>query len=197
MMPDDSFGTLISQRIRESIAVKEKLLRDETCLVILGQVASIMTKALRSGDKLLFMGNGGSAADAQHLAAEFAGRYRKERRALPAMALSVNMSSLTAIANDYSFDTVFARQVEAMGRCGDVAIGLSTSGTSSNIVRGMETARRLGLVTVALTGESGGYLKDTVEYCMCVPSSETPRIQEAHILLGHILCEIVEDAITS
>ena len=196
-MTPDPHAALVSQRIRESVAVKEKLLRDEDCLVTLRKVASIMTGALTAGNKILFMGNGGSAADAQHLAAEFTGRYMRERPALAAMALNVNTSSLTAIGNDYSFDAVFARQIEALGRSGDVAIGLSTSGTSPNILRGMEVARSLGLVTVGLTGESGGRLKDVVEYCLCVPSSQTPRIQECHILLGHILCEIVEDEFTS
>ena len=196
-MTPDPHAALVSQRIRESVAVKEKLLRDEDCLVTLRKVASIMTGALTAGNKILFMGNGGSAADAQHLAAEFTGRYMRERPALAAMALNVNTSSLTAIGNDYSFDAVFARQIEALGRSGDVAIGLSTSGTSPNILRGMEVARSLGLVTVGLTGESGGRLKDVVEYCLCVPSSQTPRIQECHILLGHILCEIVEDDFTS
>ncbi len=197
MKKPEPLGELVSRRIRESISVKEKLLHDESCLATLGKVASIMTEALRAGNKILFMGNGGSAADAQHLAAEFTGRYMRERRALAAMALNVDTSSLTAIANDYSFDRVFARQIEALGRRGDVAIGLSTSGISPNVLRGMEAARSLELVTVGLTGESGGRLKDVVEHCLCVPSSETPRIQECHILVGHILCEIVENELTT
>ncbi|MGH9641616.1 MAG: SIS domain-containing protein, partial [Terriglobales bacterium] len=135
---------------------------------------------------------GGSAADAQHLAAEFVGRYLKERSALPALALTANTSALTAIANDYAYDLVFARQVQAVGNRGDVAFGISTSGNSPNVVKAMEVAAATGLVTVGLTGASGGRLRCVVEHCLCVPSNDTPRIQECHILTGHILCEIIE-----
>jgi len=179
--------------IEESIAVKQRLLRDEQFLVTLDLVAKLMVGALQKGHKLFFMGNGGSAADAQHLAAEFVGRYLRERAPLPAVALCTNTSSLTAIANDYSFDTVLVRQLQALGTAGDVAVGLSTSGNSRNILHAMEAAKARGMITVGLSGESGGLLKERVDYCLCIPSRETPRIQEAHILIGHLLCEIVED----
>jgi D-sedoheptulose 7-phosphate isomerase len=168
------------------------LLDDLALLELLETTALRVVDAMRSGHKVLFMGNGGSAADAQHLAAEFTGRYIMERRALPAIALNVNTSEITAIANDYSFDRIFARQIEALGQPGDVAIGLSTSGNSGNVVLAMQTARVRNLLTVALTGSSGGLLKNEVEVCLRVPSAVTPRIQECHILVGHILCEIVE-----
>ena len=144
---------------------------------------------------MLLFGNGGSAADAQHIAAEFVGRYYLDRPALPAQALTVNTSSLTAIANDYDYDQIFSRQIEAFGQAGDVAIGISTSGNSRNIVEALRVAKRKDMVTVGMTGESGGQLKVEVDYCICVPSRDTPRIQEAHILVGHILSELVEQAI--
>jgi D-sedoheptulose 7-phosphate isomerase len=150
-------------------------------------------KALRGGCKVLFFGNGGSAADAQHLAAEFTGRYLKERRALPALALHANSSAVTAIGNDYGFDLVFARQIEALGKDGDVAVGISTSGNSSNVLRALEVAKSKSIYTVALTGASGGRMKDVADCTICIPSQETPRIQECHILTGHIICEIAED----
>lgn len=149
--------------------------------------------ALRAGGKVLFFGNGGSAADAQHLAAELVGRFAIERAPLPAVALTVNTSSLTAIANDYAFDEVFARQVLALAAPHDVAVALSTSGRSPNVIRGVQAARSKRLVTVGLTGQDGGALKENVDYCVCVPSTVTERIQECHILVGHIPCEIVED----
>lgn len=186
-------SSVASRRVAESIAVKQLILQDETYIHTLEKVALLVAEALRAGHKLLFMGNGGSAADAQHLTAEFTGRYLRERRALPAIALTVNTSSLTAIGNDYCFDSVFERQLEALGRAGDVAIALSTSGNSSNILRAMKAARRLNINTVALSGKSGGLLKNVVDYCLCVPSTETSRIQESHIMCGHIICEIVED----
>jgi len=143
----------------------------------------------------LLFGNGGSAADAQHIAAELVGRYYLDRRPLPAEALTVNASSVTAIGNDYDFNQIFSRQVEALGNSEDVAVGISTSGNSVNVIRGVQAAKRKGLITAALTGEGGGSLKGEVDYCICVPSKDTPRIQEAHILIGHILCELVERAL--
>jgi D-sedoheptulose 7-phosphate isomerase len=154
-------------------------------------VAETISGALQSQHKLLLFGNGGSAADAQHIAAELVGRYRTERRALPALALTVNTSSLTAIGNDYAFDVVFSRQLEAFGVSGDIALGISTSGNSENVVRALNTAKEMGMKTVALTGATGGRLS-SVDFCLAVPSSDTPRVQECHILLGHIICEIVE-----
>ena len=185
--------TDVVRGIENSIAVKQRLLQDKDFLAMLNMVGMVMVDALRQGHKIFFMGNGGSAADAQHLAAEFVGRYLQERAPLPAIALNVNTSSLTAIANDYSYDTVFARQLQALGAKGDVAIGLSTSGNSKNILCAMEAARARHMITVGLSGESGGLLRDCVDYCFCIPSKETPRIQEAHIMIGHLLCEIVED----
>ena len=147
---------------------------------------------LKRGNKLLIFGNGGSAADAQHIAAEFVGRFAFDRPALPALALSVNGSCVTAIGNDYGFDLIFSRQLEALARRGDVAIGISTSGNSPNVVKAMSTARKMELHTVALTGAAGGGLKGIVDHYICVPSSETPRIQEGHTLIGHIISELVE-----
>jgi D-sedoheptulose 7-phosphate isomerase len=137
-------------------------------------------------------GNGGSAADAQHLAAELVGRYQHERRALPALALTANTSTLTAIGNDYSYERVFARQLEALGSPGDVAVGISTSGKSPNVLSAMRTAKEIPVTTVGMTGMQGGDLAGLADYCICVPSEQTPRIQEGHILIGHILCEVIE-----
>ena len=184
---------LVFRRIAESISVKQRMLADTILLATVEQVGLLMAAALRNGHKIFFMGNGGSAADAQHLTAEFAGRYLRERAPLAAIALNVNASSLTAIGNDYSFDIIFARQLQAIGSPGDIAVGLSTSGNSKNVLLAVEAAREKQMMTVALTGASGGRLKTAADYCFCVPSDETPRIQEAHITVGHILCEIVED----
>jgi D-sedoheptulose 7-phosphate isomerase len=183
----------IRQRLRESIEVKERLLRSADTLGALGDVATALCDAYRRGAKMLIFGNGGSAADAQHIAAELVGGFTiKQRPALAVEALTVNTSSLTAIGNDYDFSDVFARQIEAFGRAGDVAVGLSTSGTSVNVVRALEMARKNGLVTVALTGQSGGRVMDVADHCVRVPSSDVARIQEAHIVIGHVLCELVE-----
>ena len=143
----------------------------------------------------MLFGNGGSAADSQHIAAEFVGRFAFDRPALPALALNVNTSCITAIGNDYGFEQVFSRQIEALGQAGDVAIGISTSGNSPNVVRAISVAKKKGLHTIGLTGRTGGTLKSTVDFCICVPSEETPRIQESHILIGHIISELVEEAI--
>ena len=148
--------------------------------------------ALEHGGKLILFGNGGSAADAQHLAAELTGRYLLERRALPAIALTTNTSCLTAIGNDYSYDQIFSRQIEAIGSKGDVAVGISTSGNSKNVLEAFVEAKRKGLTTIGMTGSTGGKVRHVVDHCLCVPSDQTPRIQEAHILLGHILCEFIE-----
>jgi D-sedoheptulose 7-phosphate isomerase len=182
----------VQEQVQNSLSVKQAMLQDSDLLSRTAAVAQTISSALQSKRKLLLFGNGGSAADAQHIAAEFVGRYRTERRALPALALTVNTSSLTAIGNDYAFDVIFSRQIEAFGISGDVALGISTSGNSENIVRALNKAREMGMKTVALTGAAGGRLKSTVDYCLAVPSSDTPRVQECHILLGHIICEIVE-----
>lgn len=181
--------------IEASIATHQRLLNSEATVRLIAAVAESIVKAMQQGRKLLLFGNGGSAADAQHIAAEFVGRFAIERAALPAFALSVNTSCLTAIGNDYGFDQVFARQIEAFGKPGDVAMGISTSGNSPNVLLGVAKAKEIGLTTVALTGDSGGKMKTDADYCIGVPSSETPRIQECHILIGHVISELVEKAI--
>lgn len=194
-MTSDALNAKVMSRIQQSIAVKQALQADAAFLDMLTKVAEKVAEAFRESRKILLFGNGGSAADAQHLAAEFAGRFLRERRPLPAIALTTNTSALTAIGNDYSFDMVFVRQLESLAQSGDVALGLSTSGNSKNVVQAMVMARQKNLLTVALTGADGGELKKIVDYCLCMPSAETPRIQEAHILVGHVLCELIEDAL--
>jgi D-sedoheptulose 7-phosphate isomerase len=186
---------LVRDRVQESIRVKQALLSNAVFHELVAKAAMQIVKALHAGGKVLFCGNGGSAADAQHLAAEFTGRYLKERRALPALALHTNTSSVTAIGNDYGFDLVFARQLEALGKEGDVLVGISTSGNSRNVIRAMEVAKAKSIYTIALTG-SGGKMKDLADCAICIPSDETPRIQECHILTGHIICEIAEEMLT-
>lgn len=179
------------------MAVKLALLEDGAAISSIAGAARDIVEALQRGRKILSFGNGGSAADAQHIAAELVGRFQAERPALPAIALTVNTSCLTAIANDYSFDQVFARQLEALAVAGDVALGISTSGNSSNVVRAIEFANARGLTTIGLSGKNGGNLKRVAHRCICAPSDVTPRIQEIHILVGHILCEIVEQVLFS
>ncbi len=177
----------------ESARVKQELA--ESHAGRLAGVAELLVACFRAGGKVLLFGNGGSAADAQHLAAEWTGRLGRERPALPAIALTANTSELTCLGNDYGFDRIFARLVEAHGREGDVAIAISTSGNSPNVLEGVRIARERGLRTVALTGRGGGALADRVEVALVVPSSDTQRIQEAHIALGHALCELVDEAL--
>ena len=191
-MPDVEL--LISNAIAESIDVKTAMRQTEViraCAVL----ASAMARAFQNGNKVLLFGNGGSAADAQHIAAELVGRFSRERNALPALALNENTSTITAIANDYSFDAVYARQIEALGRPGDIAIGISTSGQSINVIEGLRVARSRGLLTAAFAGKTGGAVIEHSDCCLRVPSESTPRIQECHILLGHALCEAVEYAL--
>jgi len=183
---------LVRDRVQSSIRVKQVLLSDSVFQDVVARAAMQIVTTLRGGGKVLFCGNGGSAADAQHLAAEFTGRYLKERRALPALALHANTSSLTAIGNDYGFDLIFSRQLEALGKEGDVLVGISTSGNSRNVLRAMEVAKSKSIYTIALTG-SGGQMKDLADCAISIPSNETPRIQECHILTGHIICEIAEE----
>ncbi len=185
--------TKISDVIRSSIRVKEEILTQPVLLDTIAKTAEIMIKALNEEKKILFCGNGGSAADAQHLAAELSGRFYMDRRPLPAEALHVNSSYLTAIANDYSYDVVFSRLVEGMGQSGDVLIGLSTSGNSKNILNAMLAAKQKNMIAVGMTGTTGGKMKDVCDYLINVPSNDTPRIQESHIMIGHILCEIIEN----
>jgi D-sedoheptulose 7-phosphate isomerase len=185
----------VSRSIESSIAVKERLLNSIEVVSTIAKVSEILVDSIARGNKVLLFGNGGSAADAQHIAAEFVGRFAFDRPALPALALSVNTSCVTAIGNDYGFDVIFSRQMEALGRAGDVAIGISTSGNSQNVLTTMSVAKSLELHTVGLTGCTGGKLRDATDYCICVPSNETPRIQECHILIGHIISELVEQII--
>jgi D-sedoheptulose 7-phosphate isomerase len=192
---DGEVRALIQDRIQRSIDVKLALLHDAGVCEATTRVAARIVESLEAGGKVFFFGNGGSAADAQHLAAEFTGRYLRERRALPALALTANSSSVTAIGNDYGFDLVFARQLEALGAEGDVAIGISTSGNSVNVIRALGVAKSKGLFAVALTGASGVGMRNVADCTIPVPSDETPRIQECHILIGHIICEIVEQAL--
>jgi D-sedoheptulose 7-phosphate isomerase len=194
-MNADAARFLAVTRIRDCASMMQSLVQSPAYLSAVVAVGEAMTKCLRSGSKILFFGNGGSAADAQHLAAELSGRFLKERKSLSGWALTTNSSVLTAIGNDYSFDEVFARQVSGIGSAGDLAFGISTSGNSPNVLRAVNVAREKGLVTVGLTGRSGGKMPSAVDHCICIPSDQTPRIQEAHILTGHILCELIEEAL--
>jgi D-sedoheptulose 7-phosphate isomerase len=195
MRQTNDFEARVTSSIEASIAVKERLLSGVEVVSSVAKVSEILVEALEQGNKVLLFGNGGSAADAQHIAAEFVGRFAFDRPPLPALALSVNTSCVTAIGNDYGFDQVFSRQIEAVARPGDVAIGISTSGNSPNVVNALYVSRQKGLHTIALTGCTGGNLKDEVDYCICVPSNDTARIQECHILIGHIISELVEQTI--
>lgn len=183
----------IKQIINDSIAVKQQLLNDKATIKRLNEVTNIIVEAFHRGKKVLFCGNGGSAADAQHLAAEFSGRFYLDRDALPAEALHVNTSYLTAIANDYSFEVAYARLIKGIAHDGDVLVGLSTSGNSTNIVEAFKAAKEKGMITVGFTGETGGKLKELSDHLFNVPSIVTPRIQESHIMLGHIICQLVEE----
>jgi D-sedoheptulose 7-phosphate isomerase len=183
----------ISTLIRQSISVKEQLLQDQALLNNVDQVVTAIVKAFQQGNKVLFCGNGGSAADAQHLAAEFSGRFYIDRDALPAEALHCNTSYLTAVANDYSYDDIYARLIKGIGQPGDVLIGLSTSGNSKNICKALEVARNKQMLTIGFTGTTGGLMKPLCDYLINVPSTDTPRIQECHMLIGHIICQMVEE----
>ena len=185
----------IKNIIKKSIEVKELILNDDNFLNNINIIIDIITNCLKNGGKLLFCGNGGSAADAQHLAAEFSGRFYFDRKPLYSEALHVNTSYITAVANDYSFDQVYSRMVEAIGKQGDILIGLSTSGNSPNIINAIDKANELGMITISFTGFTGGKLKQISNYLINVPSNDTPRIQESHIMIGHIICEMVENNI--
>ena len=183
----------IKQIITESIKVKKQILEDEDLLLSVQKAADIVTAAFKNGNKVLFCGNGGSAADAQHLAAEFSGRFYKDRAALPSEALHCNTSYLTAVANDYSYDVIYARIIDGIANKGDVLFGISTSGNSANIVKAFESAKNKGMITIGFTGDTGGLMKEASDILINVPSFDTPRIQESHILLGHIICQFVEE----
>jgi len=179
----------ICEQLREASDLKMELKKQADIVL---KIANEMVSVFKRGNKVMLFGNGGSAADAQHLAAELAGKYYRDREPLPAIALTANTSILTALANDYSYSEVFLRQVRALADRGDMVIGISTSGNSNNIVLAMEEARNCGAVTVAFTGK-GGKIKDIADFCLAVPSNDTPRIQEAHITAGHIICYLVEE----
>jgi len=183
----------ITDIIKESVSVKNKVLDDSRLVDAIEKTIEATVAALRNGNRLYFCGNGGSAADAQHLAAEFSGRFYLDRDALPAEALHCNTSYLTAVANDYSYDVIYSRLVKGIAHKGDVLFGLSTSGNSGNIVKAFETAREKGVITVGFTGEDGGKMKRLSDYLFNVPSKNTPRIQESHIMIGHIICQLAEE----
>lgn len=185
---------LIKNRIEESIKVKEAISASQAGNI--GKASGLITETLKNGGKILIFGNGGSAADSQHMAAELVGRFKKERKALAAIALTANTSILTAIANDYGCDVIFSRQVEALGKKGDVAFGISTSGNSRNVIEAINKARSMGLKTVALVGNAGGKLKNICDATITASSKDTARIQEAHITVIHIICELVEEAMS-
>jgi D-sedoheptulose 7-phosphate isomerase len=189
---NNNFMNEIKKGILESIKVKQKILEYSELLHTITQVVQEIIHAFKNDKKVLFCGNGGSAADAQHIAAELSGRFYFDREPLFAEALHVNTSYLTAVANDYSYDEVFSRLVKAKGRAGDILIGISTSGNSKNVIKAIEVANEIGMISVGMTGETGGKMRDICKHLINVPSTDTPRIQEAHIMIGHIICEIVE-----
>ena len=181
---------IIKKAFQEGTQIKDQFLKDSLGQVV--KVVNVITASLKKGNKILLFGNGGSAADAQHLAAEFVNRFLIERPPLPAIALTTDTSIITSIGNDYDFAQIFAKQIRAIGQPGDVAIGMSTSGVSPNVLRGLEIAKKMGLVTIGLTGRDGGQIAQVVDYCLNVSSNSVPRIQEVHITLGHIICELVD-----
>ena len=188
-------NNLISEIIKNSILVKEKILNDEQQIQNINNVVNIVTKAFNDGNKVLFCGNGGSAADAQHLAAEFSGRFYKDRKALPSEALHCNTSYITAVGNDYGYEYVYSRIIEGIGNKGDILFGISTSGNSKNIVNAFKIAQEIGVITIAMVGEKNGEINNYSDVILSVPSFDTPRIQECHIMIGHIICELVESNI--
>ncbi|MBL7132021.1 MAG: D-sedoheptulose 7-phosphate isomerase [Candidatus Omnitrophica bacterium] len=183
----------IKDKLLESIQVKEELMRSSINQII--QIVNCIIECLKRGGKVIFFGNGGSAADCQHLAAEFVGRYKKDRKALAAVALTTDTSILTSLANDYGFEVIFAKQIEALGNKGDVAIGISTSGKAKNVIMGIRKAKEMNLKTIGLSGCDGGTLAKVADMSLIVPSKITARIQEAHITIGHIICELAEEAL--
>ena len=185
----------IKNIIQASIDTKQQILQNEELLATIEKVVNVVTDAFKKANRVYFCGNGGSAADAQHLAAEFSGRFYTDRKALPAEALHCNTSYLTAVANDYGYDVVYSRMIDGIGQAGDVLIGLSTSGNSVNIIKAFDVAKEKGIITIAFTGITGGQMKSTSDYLINVPSADTPRIQESHITIGHIICQLVEEKI--
>ena len=196
---DDLITTSMKNKIKDiigaSIETKQQVLQNVQLLATIEKVVNVITDAFKKGNRVYFCGNGGSAADAQHLAAEFSGRFYTDRKALPAEALHCNTSYLTAVANDYGYDVVYSRMIEGIGESGDILVGLSTSGNSANIIKAFEVAKEKGITTVAFTGMTGGQMKSTSDHLINIPSADTPRIQESHILIGHIICQLVEENI--
>ncbi|NQX61401.1 D-sedoheptulose 7-phosphate isomerase [Paenibacillus qinlingensis] len=190
-----SVKTYISSEILRAMEIKRAIAKDRDLLRFIEQAARKMIEVYRNGNKIMLGGNGGSAADAQHIAGEFVSRFYFDRPGLPCIALTTDTSILTAIGNDYGYEQLFARQIQANGQSGDLFIGISTSGNSPNVIRGLEMCRAMGITTIGLTGELGGRMAALCDICIRIPSQETPRIQEAHILIGHILCAIVEESI--
>lgn len=187
--------TTIKSLLQSSIDVKQGILSDSQLLQEIEAITQHIVSTFQKGHKVLLCGNGGSAADAQHIAAEFSGRFYKDRQPLPSEALHCNTSYLTAVANDYGYDYVYSRLLKGMGVQGDILIGLSTSGNSKNILQAFETAKEMGVTTIAFTGKGGGKMKDLADYIIEIPSNDTPRIQECHITVGHIICQLVEAAL--
>ncbi|HEX7903836.1 MAG TPA: D-sedoheptulose 7-phosphate isomerase [Chitinophagaceae bacterium] len=183
----------IKEIIQSSIDTKQLVLQNEELLQTICDVVNVIVTAFKNGSRVYFCGNGGSAADAQHLAAEFSGRFYTDRKALPAEALHCNTSYLTAVANDYSFDMIYSRLIDGIGQEGDILVGLSTSGNSANIIRAFETAKEKKMITVGFTGITGGQMKSLSDHLINIPSTDTPRIQESHIMVGHIICQLVEE----
>ena len=183
----------ITDIINASIETKQRLLQDELLLTTIEKIVDVIVNAFRNSKRIYFCGNGGSAADAQHLAAEFSGRFYKDRKALAAEALHCNTSYLTAVANDYSFDDIYSRLIDGIGSAGDVLVGLSTSGNSANIIKAFEIAGKKEMVTIGFTGDHGGKLRPLCDHLINIPSTDTPRIQESHIMVGHIICQLVEE----
>ena len=186
-------STQIKNIIQASIDVKQQVLKSEELVATISKVVDVTVNAFKKGNRVYFCGNGGSAADAQHLAAEFSGRFYVDRKALPAEALHCNTSYMTAVANDYSYDAVYSRIIDGIGQEGDILIGLSTSGNSGNIIKAFDIAREKKMITVGFTGATGGKMKAASDYLINIPSTDTPRIQESHIMAGHIICQLVEE----
>jgi len=186
---------LIKSQLRTSSNIKQQLSENEAVVKLIYKISEQCIQAFRNGNKVLLAGNGGSASDAQHIAAEFVGRFEKDRAGLPALALATNSSTVTAVGNDYGYDAIFQRQVQALAVPGDVFFGFTTSGNSNNIVAAVQECRAKGITSVGMTGESGGSLLELCDYCVRVPSTNTARIQEAHITIGHIICYLVENAL--
>ena len=186
-------STQIKNIIQASIDVKQQVLKSEELVATISKVVDVTVNAFKKGNRVYFCGNGGSAADAQHLAAEFSGRFYVDRKALPAEALHCNTSYMTAVANDYSYDAVYSRIIDGIGQAGDILIGLSTSGNSGNIIKAFDIAREKKMITVGFTGATGGKMKAASDYLINIPSTDTPRIQESHIMAGHIICQLVEE----